>query len=565
MSEDADQGRSPYTGQPVGEAVPHTTEAELDALRFAGPLPLAGRAELLEAVAAALEDARDELVPLADAETGLGETRLGGELTRTRAQLEMFAEVVREGSFLEVIVDHADPATPVAPRPDLRRMLIPVGPVAVYAASNFPFAFSVAGGDTASALAAGCPVVVKAHPGHPGLSRRTGQIVGDALTRAGAPAGTFTVVHGMDAGLHLVRHPAIRAAGFTGSLQGGRALYDLANARPDPIPFYGELGSLNPVVVTPGALASRGSEIVTGFVGSFTLGAGQFCTKPGLLFLPRGHGRDAELAAAAGAVSVGPLLNDRIQRGFEQVASKLAATDGVRLISGRAFSGPLPAEAGQVPPRTPAAETGPPSSQPLTADASQPSAQSADAGQPSARSADAGQPSAQSADAGQASPQPLTAGAGSGSPLLLAVAAGDLSPDLLEECFGPASLVVEYGSAGELARALDLVPGALTATVHADPDTEQELIRELLARFADRAGRVIFGGWPTGVAVTRAQQHGGPWPATTNALHTSVGATGIRRWLRPVAYQDVPDAYLPEPLQDANPLGIPRRTSRPRM
>jgi NADP-dependent aldehyde dehydrogenase len=481
MSNGTDQGRNPYTGEPVGPPVPHTTEAELEALRFSGPLPLAGRAELLESVAAALEEARAELVPLADSETGLGETRLGGELTRTRVQLEMFAEVIRDGAFHEAIVDHADPAALPAPRPDLRRTLIPLGPVAVYAASNFPFAFSVAGGDTASALAAGCPVVVKAHSGHPGLSKRVGEIV-----RAVLPDGAFHVVHGTDAGRRLVKHPAIKAAGFTGSLQGGRALYDLANARPDPIPFYGELGSLNPAVVTPGALASRAGEIVQGFVGSFTLGAGQFCTKPGLLFLPKGHGLDDELAAAVGSVTVGPLLNARIKQGFDQVAEALAAADGVRSIA-------------------------------------------------------------------------------DGKALLLAVAADDLGPELLEECFGPASLIVEYSDLGELARALDLVPGALTATVHADPDTEPELIRDLLARFAERAGRVVFGGWPTGVAVTWAQQHGGPWPATTNALHTSVGATGIRRWLRPVTYQDVPDAYLPETLQQANPLGIPRRETRPHM
>ena len=481
MSDGADQGRNPYTGEPVGAPVPHTTEAELDALPFAGPLPLAGRAELLESVGAALEEARAELVPLADSETGLGETRLGGELTRTRVQLEMFAEVIRDGAFHEAIVDHADPAAVPAPRPDLRRTLIPVGPVAVYAASNFPFAFSVAGGDTASALAAGCPVVVKAHSGHPGLSRRVGEIV-----RAVLPDGAFTVVHGTDAGRRLVQHPAIQAAGFTGSLRGGRALYDLANARPDPIPFYGELGSLNPVVVTPGALAARAGQVVQGFVGSFTLGAGQFCTKPGLLFLPTGHGLDEELAAAVRSVSVGPLLNARIRQGFEQVAASLAAADGVRSIA-------------------------------------------------------------------------------DGNAVLLAISAEDLRPELLEECFGPASVIVEYGDLGELTRALDLVPGALTATVHADPETEPELIRDLLTRFAGRAGRVVFGGWPTGVAVTWAQQHGGPWPATTNALHTSVGATGIRRWLRPVTYQDVPDAFLPETLQEANPLGIPRREKHPRM
>ncbi|MFI7600196.1 aldehyde dehydrogenase (NADP(+)) [Actinoplanes sp. NPDC049681] len=501
MSDAADQGRSPYTGEPVGAPVPHTADAEVDATGCAAgaaaealaALSPDRRAGLLDAAAAALEDHRAELVELADAETGLGADRLGGELTRTRVQLEMFAAVVRDGAFHEAIVDHADPGYAPAPRPDLRRMLIPLGPVAVYAASNFPFAFSVAGGDTASALAAGCPVVVKAHSGHPGLSRRTGEIVGAALLGAGAPPGTFALVHGTEAGRRLVRHPAIRAAGFTGSLGGGRALYDLANSRPDPIPFYGELGSLNPVVITAGALAARGPALVDGFAGSLTLGAGQFCTKPGLILLPKGHGLDDALAAAVSAVHLGPLLNDRIRQGYATVAAALARVPGVR---------PIIAPAGA---------------------------------------------------------------AGDGyrvHPVVLAVAAHDLADrpgELLEECFGPAALVVEYGSTAELTTTLGLLPGALTATVHADPDTEADLIAALVTALAGRAGRIVFGGWPTGVAVTWAQQHGGPWPATTNALHTSVGATGIRRWLRPVTYQDVPDAFLPPVLREDDPLRIPRR------
>ncbi|GAA0798456.1 aldehyde dehydrogenase (NADP(+)) [Spirilliplanes yamanashiensis] len=492
-----DQGRSPYTGEPAGPPVPHATDAEVDAAGAAAAaaapglaaLPPEERARLLESVAAALEDARGELVRLADSETGLGEARLGTELTRTRVQLELFAAVVRDGAFHEAVVDHADPAAQPAPRPDLRRMLVPIGPVAVFSASNFPFAFSVAGGDTASALAAGCPVVVKAHSGHPGLSRRTAEVVASA----GLPEGAFAVLHGTAAGRRLVQHPAIRAAGFTGSLGGGRALFDLANARPDPIPFYGELGSLNPAVVTPGALAALGPAVVSGFVGSFTLGSGQFCTKPGLLFLPKGHGLDDELAGAVGRAALGPLLNARIRQGYDDVAAALSAVDGVRAI---------------------------------------------------------------------VAPRPVTEPGFRVAPMLLAVSADDLAGrpnELLEECFGPAALVVEYGSPGELAAALDVLPGALTATVHADPATEADLVRDLLDRAAARAGRVVFGGWPTGVAVSWAQQHGGPWPATTNALHTSVGATGIRRWLRPVTFQDVPDAFLPEVLQEANPLGVPRR------
>jgi NADP-dependent aldehyde dehydrogenase len=502
MAAGFDQGVNPRTGEPVGEPVPHTTSAELHRLcraaASAAPalaaLPLAHRADLLRAVASALEAAREEIVALADAETGLGPARLGSELTRTRAQLEMFADVVVDGSFLEAVIDLPDPDALPAPRPDLRRMLVPIGPVAVYSASNFPLAFSVAGGDTASALAAGCPVVVKAHSGHPGLSALCGRVVADALADAGAPASTHAVIHGLEMGRVLVVHPAIKAAGFTGSLHGGRALFDLACARDDPIPFYGELGSLNPTVVTSGAIAARGAEIVRGFVGSFTLSSGQFCTKPGLLFLPKGHGLDETLVEEVGATSVGPLLNARIHEGYGRTAASLAATPGVRTVV--------------------------PSS---TVDVT---------------------------------------GGFHATPALFAVTADDFvaqAPALLEECFGPAAVIIEYGSTAELAEALGVVPGSLTATLHADADTEGDVARALLRGFAARAGRVIWGGWPTGVAVTWAQHHGGPWPATTASVHTSVGVTAIRRFLRPVSYQNVPDDLLPEALRNANPLGLPRR------
>jgi NADP-dependent aldehyde dehydrogenase len=457
-------------------------------------LPLDRRAALLRAVAAALESDRDAVVALADAETGLGPARLDSELTRTRVQLEMFAEVVADGTVLEAIIDRPDPNALPAPRPDLRRLLLPLGPVAVFAASNFPLAFSVPGGDTASALAAGCPVVVKAHPSHPGLSVHCARLVADALAAAGAPAGTFAAVYGVDAGRALVTHPQIAAASFTGSLAGGRALFDLATARPDPIPFYGELGSLNPTVLTPGAMAEHGAALAQAFVDSVTLGAGQFCTKPGLLFLPAGHGLAGALAAALDRAQLGPVLNDRIRAGYQHTAETLAGTPGVQ---------PIVA--------------------PSTVD---------------------------SADGYRV------------APALLRVAAPDLlthAAELLTECFGPAALVVEYASTDELTAALDVVPGSLAATLHAEPGTEADLARVLLDRLARRAGRVVFAGWPTGVAVTWAQQHGGPWPATTAALHTSVGVTAVRRFQRPVAYQNLPDALLPEPLQDANPLGIPRR------
>lgn len=501
----ADQGHDPRTGKPVGEPVPHTDPAELDRLcraaaGAAAPLaemPPPARAGLLRAVAAALGEHADELVALADAETGLGPARLTGELTRTRVQLEMFAGVLDEGAYLEVIIDLPDPDAKPAPRPDLRRMLVPTGPVAVYAASNFPFAFSVAGGDTASALAAGCPVVLKAHSGHPGLSVACGRVVAGALADAGAPAGTFAVVHGTDTGRALVQHPEITAAGFTGSLTGGRALFDLAAARPDPIPFYGELGALNPVVVTAGALAERADELVTGFVGSYLLGSGQFCTKPGVVFLPAGHGLDDRLAGAVRRAEVGPLLNARIQNGYAQTAAALSAVPGVRSVLGPAV--------------------------------------------------------------------PATGPGWVAAPMLLAVDAPTLlaRPELLAECFGPAAILVEYGSPDQLLAALAVLPGSLTATLHALPVAEADLVGAVLDRLTRLAGRVIFDGWPTGVAVTWAMQHGGPWPATTNAGHTSVGVTAMRRFQRPVVYQSAPPALLPPPLRDDNPWRIPRRINPP--
>jgi acyl-CoA reductase-like NAD-dependent aldehyde dehydrogenase len=497
-----DQGHNPRTGQPVGAPVPHTDPAELDRIcqaavaaapELAGTSPGA-RADLLRAVAEALRAEQDALVALADEETALGAGRLSGEVVRTCVQLEMFADAVLDGSIFEVVIDLPDPDALPAPRPDLRRMLVPLGPVAVFSASNFPFAFSVAGGDTASALAAGCPVVVKAHSSHPGLSQTVGRLVADALAKAGAPDGVFAVVYGTDAGRALVQHPAITAAGFTGSLQGGRALFDLANSRPDPIPFYGELGALNPVVVSAGALAQRADDIVSGFVGSYTLGSGQFCTKPGLLFLPAGHGLDGPLAGAVAAATVGPLLNARIQDAFKRTAAALADVPGVRRVV--SVGGPVSGGYGV-------------------------------------------------------------------APALLAVPANDLvaHPELLEEAFGPAALLVEYASTVELLAALDRVPGSLTAGLHVDPIGEPELTATLLERLSARAGRVVFGGWPTGVAVTWAMHHGGPWPATTVPLHTSVGVTAVRRFQRPVVYQNVPEYALPAPLRDANPLGFPRRVN----
>ena len=471
----------------------NTTVEQLDALAAAAgaAAPVwrtsdaATRAGWLRALADALDAHADELVPIADRETRLGATRLRGEVGRTTGQLRLFATVVEEGSYLELTVDDADPAS-TPPRPELRRLLVGVGPVAVFSASNFPFAFSVCGGDAASALAAGNPVIVKAHSGHPELSQRTAEIAIAALRDAGAPDGSLALVTGREAGNALVQHPTIQAAGFTGSLSGGRALFDLAAGRPDPIPFYGELGSVNPVVITPAAVAARGEELAAGLAGSFTLGVGQFCTKPGVVFVPRGAGFEDVVGAAVAGIPGGHLLTDRITDAFPHGIRSLVDDPSVEVVAH--------------------------------------GAETADGARPIVLAADA-------------------------------TAVAERAETLLEEVFGPVTLLVRYRSDAELHAALRAVPGSLTATLHSEPGDEVATTLELLQA---RAGRVLFAGWPTGVAVTWSQQHGGPWPATTS-LHTSVGATAIRRFLRPVAYQDAPASLLPPVLRDDALASLPHR------
>jgi NADP-dependent aldehyde dehydrogenase len=441
-------------------------------------LPDGRRAELLDAVADALDAAADELVAVSGEETALPEGRLRGELARTTAQLRKFGDVVREGGYLEATIDHADPSD-VPPRPDLRRVLRPIGPVAVFAASNFPFAFSVAGGDTASALAVGCPVIVKTHPGHPRTSELTARLVAAAL--AEAPEGVFQTVAGFDEGLALVDAEQIEAVAFTGSVRAGRALLERCAARPRPIPFYGELGSLNPVVVTPDADAARGGELAAGLAGSFQLGDGQFCTKPGLVFVPEGSALEAALPAHV-AVGEPRMLTQAIADGYETGRQRASAIPGVEVIAG---------------------------------------------------------------------------GGSATAPTVLAADAATLLAhgQLLDEVFGPVTVLVRYRDAAALDAALGMLEGSLTMTLHAEPEED---IAGLADWAASRAGRVLFGGWPTGVAVSWAQHHGGPWPAT-NTVFTSVGATAVRRFLRPVTYQDAPASVLPPALRDDNPLGIPRR------
>lgn len=454
------------------------------------------RAAFLRGAADALEAARDGLVETADAETALGPVRLTGELARTCYQLRAFADIVDEGAFLGVVIDHPDDtATP--PVPDLRRYKVPLGVVAVYSASNFPFAFSVAGGDTASALAAGCPVVVKAHPDHPGLSELVVKVVRRAAREQGVPDAVVGLVHGFEAGLELIRHPLVAAAGFTGSVKGGRALFDAAAARPVPIPFHGELGSLNPVVVTEAAAAERAEAIGAGLAGSMTLGVGQFCVKPGLVLVPSGAAGDGLVKSLTDAVSdtdAGVLLDHRMRDNF---------------LAGIAERTQLPDVESPVTP-------------------------------------------------GAGGEHTVSAG-------FLTVPAGKLAGEgehdvLLEECFGPVTVVARYDDDAEARAVLSRLPGNLTATVHLSTEEAEGRGRgpELLAELTPLAGRVLVNGWPTGVAVAPAQHHGGPYPATTSTS-TSVGGTAIERWLRPVAYQNAPEALLPPELRDDNPLGLPRR------
>jgi NADP-dependent aldehyde dehydrogenase len=478
--------RDPRTGESRGPVATEADTATVDAAVRAADASrdaLAGRAAraaLLRDWADAVEARSAELVATADAETALGEPRLAGELARVAYQFRFFAALVDEGAFLDVVIDQPDPSA-VPPRPALRRWKVPLGPVAVFAASNFPFAFSVPGGDTASAIAAGCPVVVKAHPDHPATSELVADTLRAAAAKAGFPAGVLTVLHGYQAGIDLVRHPLIAAAGFTGSIPGGRALFDIAAARPVPIPFYGELGSLNPVLVTERAAAGRASEIADGLVSSYTLGQGQFCTKPGLVLVPVGPAGDAltaEAARKAAGATPGALLDARMRERFIEGFRARAAVPGVRTLAAAAAA---PADG---------------------------------------------------------APQAVRAG-------LLEVDAADAGGELLEECFGPLTVLVRYRGPADAEAVLSRLGGNLTATLHAD--AAEPGAAAWLARLSRLAGRVLFGGWPTGVSVAPAMTHGGPYPATT-APTTSVGGSAIDRWLRPVTFQTVPPELLPPEL-----------------
>jgi alpha-ketoglutaric semialdehyde dehydrogenase len=443
--------------------------------------PPAVRAALLRSSADALEAVGDDLVATAAAETALTEERLRGELARTTGQLRLFADEVDEGVWLEARLD-----TEAA---DLRSMNVPIGPVVVFAASNFPFAFSVPGGDTASAFAAGCPVVVKAHPAHPRTSELAGEALHAAVASCALPAEVFGVVFGdVEVGLALVDHPATAAVAFTGSLEAGRALFDLAAARAVPIPVYAEMGSINPVFVLPGAVRARGSEIAGGLSQSVTLGVGQFCTNPGVTIGVDLGDFAGEVAALLGDVAAGTMLYPGIGTRYETAIGALQDVDGVDVLAGRAAAG------------TPACA--------------------------------------------------LTTGA-------VFTERGELAA----EVFGPSTLVVSCQDSAEVLHLARGLAGQLSATIHADVDDPDDLALagRLVDVLTDKVGRIVWNGFPTGVAVTHAMQHGGPYPASTDSRTTSVGTAAMRRFLRPVCYQGLPAGLLPEPLLDDNPSGRLRR------
>ncbi|MHA7179890.1 aldehyde dehydrogenase family protein [Arthrobacter sp. MDB2-24] len=497
---------NPCTGASAATALEPTPAGGVDgaarrAAAAAAELQLRGRefrATLLEAMAVSVENARERLVAVADSETGLGAVRLNGEVSRSAFQFRLFAEAVREGSYLEAMIDSAA-ETPLGPAPDVRRMLVSIGPVAVFGSSNFPFAFSVLGGDTASAIAAGSAVVIKAHGSHLLTSQLSLEVLQEAARAVDAPDGTFNAVFGQEAGLGLVVHPDIKAASFTGSLFAAEALQRAINTRPDPIPFFGELSSVNPLIVTEGAASARGTDIASGLFGSFTGSAGQLCTKPGIAFLPDSAAGQVlvdslqELTAKAGSQV---LLNNRIRSSFDSISERLIEAGAVRIAGG---SGP---------------------------------------------------------EHGEDASGELPAQGFAVAPALLETTASALTEQLTEECFGPLIVVARYSGLDEVREAFGRIPRSLTATLHAEDD-EEAIIAQLTPTLEASAGRIVFNGYPTGVRVTWAQHHGGPWPST-NSQHTSVGVTAVRRFLRPLAWQNAPQSALPAELHDGYEA-IPRR------
>ena len=464
------------------ELVDRACEAAEEAFLTYGYTDRATRAEFLDTIATEIDARGDAITQIGTSETGLPAARLEGERGRTVGQLRLFAQHIRDGAYLDVRHDEAQPDRAPLPRPDLRMIQRPIGPVAVFGASNFPLAFSTAGGDTAAALAAGCPVVVKGHSAHPG----TGEIIAEAILSAikltGMHPGVFSLIQGGDrkVGAAVVQHPRIKAVGFTGSLAGGRALFDLCAARPEPIPFFGELGSVNPMFLLSNATTHRGAEIATGWAGSLTMGAGQFCTNPGIAVVNTGADGDAFVATAKDALTdadAQTMLTDGIAAAYRDGRDRIAGTQGVRDV--------------------------------LT----------------------------------------TVCDLRNATPYLFEVSAADwlANSALAEEVFGPLGLIIRTDGLDDMVAIANALEGQLTATLHLD-DADAGDAARLLPILERKAGRILANGFPTGVEVCDAMVHGGPYPASTNFGATSVGTLAIRRFLRPVCFQNLPDSLLPSDL-----------------
>src|ERR1035437_4559223 len=492
---------APASGQALSPPFYQVTDEEIDrAMALATQAFEVYRAQPPEQIAAFLDCIAEQIVSLGQAlieraslETALPEGRLIGERARTVNQLKMFAELVREGSGVEARIDRAMPARQPLPKPDLRNMLIPIGPVVVFGASNFPLAFSVAGGDTASALAAGNAVVVKAHPGHPGTSELVGRAVQASVRECGLPEGVFSLLFGSGSqiGTALMKHPLVRAGGFTGSRLAGRILMDVAASRPEPIPFYAEMSSTNPVFILPGALRERGEKIAAGLHTSFTMGAGQFCTKPGMVFLPQGD-EAATFADKLRQLVAGSapfhLLTRSIYSSYDSALAGRKTNTAVRLV----------------------------------------------------------------AEAPKAAP---ACGFAVGAALFETDADTFLSSDLDAEIFGPTTLLVRHSKRDQILEIASSLEGHLTATIHGTAQDLHDFA-DLISILEGKVGRLVFNGFPTGVEVCHAMVHGGPYPSTSDGRSTSVGTRALFRFTRPVCYQGFPDEALPQELKDANPLGI---------
>lgn len=453
------------------------------------------RALFLESIAEEIDSLKESIIERGMLETGLPNMRLQGELGRTTGQLRMFSSLLKEGGWKRAVIDTADVERQPMPKPDVRLTQIPLGPVVVFAASNFPLAFSVAGGDTASALAAGCPVILKAHSGHPGTSELVALCIAKAIEKCGLPKGVFALLHstGYELGTALVKHPDIKAAGFTGSIAGGRALYDLAANRPDPIPFYGELGSTNPVFMLQGALDSKAEQIAEGFVATMNLGVGQFCTSPGLIVACEGEGLEKFLSKAAQLIQVQQaqtMLTPAICSSYKKIISQRDAMPVVTTVAANTIT---------------------------------------------------------DENANQAVLKLQTV---KGRDYLL-------MPDLEEEVFGPSGLVVICEDKQEMINILESFHGHLTGAIF-NTDDDQEFASALTPALQHKVGRVIFNGFGNGVEVCGGISHGGPYPSSTSVQTTSVGARAIDRFVRPICFQNTPDALLPDELKDTNPLNILR-------